>query len=75
MFNASLNNIFDCSSHNVEKVLIKTIKDYGVLEDEDGQPLPYYTTYVEFHFDNKTSMRIALYKDESPVEIDIKGEK
>lgn len=75
MFNASLNNIFDCSSHNVEKVLIKTIKDYGPLEDEDGQPLPYYTTYVEFHFDNKTSMRIALYKDESPVEIDIKGEK
>tara|TARA_Y100000289_G_C3809591_1_gene93030 strand:- start:128 stop:355 length:228 start_codon:yes stop_codon:yes gene_type:complete len=75
MFNASLNNIFDCSSHNVEKVLIKTIKDYGPLEDEDGQPLAYYTTQIEFHFDNKTSMRIALYKDESPVEIDIKGEK
>ena len=75
MFNASLNNIFDCSSHNVEKVLIKTIKDYGALEDDNGQPLPFYTTYVEFHFDNKTSMRIALYKDESPVEIDIKGEK
>ena len=46
----------------------------ALLEDEDGKPLPYYTTQVEFHFDNKTSMRIALYKDESPVEIDIKGE-
>jgi len=74
MFNASLNNIFDCTSHNVEKLLIRTIKDFGPLEDGNGNPLPFYTTYVEFHFDNKTSMRIALYKDESPVEIEMKEE-
>tara|TARA_R100000664_G_C2750780_1_gene138104 strand:- start:1306 stop:1548 length:243 start_codon:yes stop_codon:yes gene_type:complete len=77
MFNASNMNIFDCTSHNVEKVLIKTNKsddDMSPLSDENGDPIPFYTTYVEFHFDNKTSMRIALFKDESPVEIEIKKE-
>ena len=72
MFNASNLNIFDSTSHNVEKLLIKTVEDVSPLEDENGKPIPYFVTYIEFHFDNKTSMRVALYKDESPVEIEIK---
>ena len=72
MFNASNLNIFDSTSHNVEKVLIKTVKDLSPLEDENGQPIPYFVTYIELHFDNKTSMRLSLYKDESPVEIEMK---
>ena len=67
MFN-SLNNIFDCTSHNVDKVKIETKKSYIDFQPND-EAVTYYTTYVEFVMDNKTSIRFALYRDHAPVAI------
>lgn len=72
MFNV-LNNIFDCSSHEVGKIKIETKKSHVDFMPNEG-PIDVYTTYVVFEMDNKTSIQFALYRDTAPVEIEIKGE-